>query len=193
MKIDWKAGLLIILLAVPAFLFLFLFFFGENQFDLQYKFPVAIENEGEVEYFLEDSDYTHIAESYQKPPTGGDTLYLKIPLSERQSGKPHIIIVYYNEQNVEPDYNQYAELIRLEDKVKNQNRVQLLKMYDEGQMSAYWNELFRLIKKAYPEAYSADGLMLLIDEKGFFRGVYKPSIKAEIDRLITEYQIILKF
>jgi protein SCO1/2 len=194
MKIDWRAGLLIILLAVPAFLFLFLFFFGENQFDLPYKFPVAVDKSGEQQVLIEDdAKYSDFIKSCKKPPIGGDSLYLKFPVSERQSQKPHIIMVYYNENNSEPGYNQYAELIRLEDKVKNQKRVRLLKMYENRQLTAYWKSLFQFIKTQYPGEYSDEGIMLLIDEKGYFRGVYKPYIKAEIDRLITEYQIILKF
>jgi protein SCO1/2 len=44
-----KAGILLLLLVVPAFVFLFLKIFGQNQFTLQTFFPVIDAKTGKIE------------------------------------------------------------------------------------------------------------------------------------------------
>ncbi|MFD1143856.1 SCO family protein [Larkinella insperata] len=66
-----KAGILLLLLVVPAFIFLFLKVFGENQFTLQTFFPVIDAKTGKIE--------TRPAKKTLFGDNGQDTVFYAVP------------------------------------------------------------------------------------------------------------------
>ncbi len=193
MKINLKAGLLVILLAVPAFLFLFLFFFGENRFDLPYLLNLGTAENGEIELNEKCRSFSNqdfLIEHSGKMEIKSDSVYLQFDgLNENHSKS--IKIIYDCSSEAGPSENHMAELKRINDKIQNKRNIELLFLYGADKNEKYFNNLFKFLESVYTAYYFPDGIILLIDENNYFRGLYNPSVKAEVDRLVTEYQILL--
>ncbi len=193
MKINLKAGLLIILLAAPAFLFLFLFFFGENQFDLPYLLAIGTKEKKEITILEKCKNFSNpefIFENSDKTELISDSVYLTFKNSYDNNTRS-VKILYDCLAENGPSENQIAELKRIEGKIQNQDKVKMLLLYREGKDQAYFTEFYELLELCFKQYYFPDGMLILIDENNYFRGFYDPSIKSEVDRLITEYQILL--
>lgn len=193
MKFNLKAGLLVMLLAVPAFLFLFLLFFGENQFDLPYLFAVGSNKDGEIVLSercenLPNSDF--LIENANQANFLSDSVFLIYggPGAEDSNS---VKIVYDCLNDTGPSENQISELKRIENKIENKPRVKLLFLYGSVSQNEYFRNFYNLLETCYKNYYYQNGIILLIDNKNYFRGVYDPSVKSEVDRLVTEYQILL--
>ncbi|MEQ8358661.1 MAG: hypothetical protein RH860_04180 [Cytophagales bacterium] len=188
-----KAGLLVILLAVPAFLFLFLFFFGENRFDLPYLLNLGIVKNGDIELNENCRSFSKpdfLIDNSGKTEIQSDSIYLIFDgLTKDDSKSIRIIYDCINEKG--PSENHIAELKRLKDKIQNKRNIELLILYGADKNEKYFNNLFEFLKSVYTAYYFPDGMLLLIDENNYFRGIYNPTVKAEVDRLVTEYQILL--
>lgn len=193
MKINIRAGLLVILLAVPAFLFLFLFFFGENRFDLPYLLNLGIAKNGEIELNENCRSFSNpdfLIDNSGKTEIQSDSVYLLFDGITKDDSKS-IKIIYDCIIENGPSENHIAELNRLKDKIQNKRNIELLFLYGADKNEKYFNNLFELLESVYTTYYFPDGILFLIDENNYFRGIYNPSVKAEVDRLVTEYQILL--
>lgn len=181
MNKNLRAGLLIILLAVPAFLFLFLKFFGENQFDLPYLFSPGT---GNIEEYSQ-----HDAYEFLSKPEGQDSIYIRL-LDPNFSPTNHSILFLYEAE--EDRNNHEEELKRISSKIENRPEISLFTIQNGGLRP----EVSKLINNAYElrrEKSMPKTMLFLIDDEKHFRGAYDPSFKSEIDRLVIEYQILLKF
>lgn len=185
MKKHLKTGLLIIMLAVPVFLFLFLKFFGENKFDLPYLVALGVEKTSFSELY---NDYDqNLDENYLKS-IPGDSIYLVFPeIDSNLDGSKAVLILYSPLQSF--NENQQLEIDRFKSKIKNPTDLNIIEIKN-AETDKFWSLFFKVNKQKGRTFVNNVGMIALLDQKGFFRGIYNPSIKSEIDRLITEYQIL---
>ena len=185
MKKHFKTGLLIVMLAVPVFLFLFLKFFGENKFDLPYLISLGVEN-SEIKDINQSFNF-ELAESYFKS-IPDDSIYLVFPeIDSNLDGSKAVLILYSPKQSFTK--NQQLEIDRFKSKIKNPDKLNIIEIKN-AESDDYWSIFFEINKQKGRSFVNNIGMLALIDQGGFFRGIYNPGIKSEIDRLITEYQIL---
>ncbi len=218
---KFKAGILIAVLAVPAFVFIFLKVFAENKFDLPYFFP-------------------ELEESGQAKIIKGDTVWSKAPVFKliNQDGNQYtntdstikVVSFFFSRcTTICPPTNKNLE--RIQETFKNEPKVSIISIsidpnndkdsvlksfatkfnainnkwqfltgdkayiYDLGikgfklpiaDASEYNKEI-----KSVDETFIHSDKLLLVDSKGYFRGIYSSTDKFEIDRLKAEIKVLL--
>jgi protein SCO1 len=198
-----KAGILIILIVIPAFIFLFLEFFGSNVFALPYLFPVAISSPDKDKPIALDRPYPdreslNFLEYMGNPdPEGSDTLYLKLPLLSNNFKKNESSLntmIFFVPEPFRAEVNLIIKRMnsRLE-KGKINNFVLYPDMQTQFDPGSDEGIILELVKnrKASGEEIPAY-LAMLVDERGFIRGLYSPHNPEDADRMIVETEVLIK-
>jgi protein SCO1/2 len=161
-----KAGMLTLVLALPALIVLFLHGFAENHFQLPYFVP------------LTDSSGRIVM-------NGQDTLFYQVPTTNKKSIR---VVSFIGDDAPNQLKQQFLRVEKLAsekiivEKIAGQNaeieaiqkyRVPLLKKAKSSQTIPYYEQF------------------VLIDKKGYIRGFYEGTNPEEVDRLITEIKILL--
>lgn len=217
-----KAGILLIVLGIPAFVFIFLKVFGENKFDLPHYFP-ELDASGEVKV------------------VNGDTTFITVPnftLTDQSDEKVEFnkdkitVVSFFFSRcgTICPITNK--NLLRVAETFKSNYSIdiltltvdpvydtpEILKKYANELGSSYKNWRFLTGDKKYIYDLAIKGLklpvsdasdydknivdidqtfihsdkLLLIDTKGNIRGIYEGTNKSDIERLVVEIKVLLK-
>lgn len=217
-----KAGILLIVLGIPAFVFIFLKVFGENKFDLPHYFP-ELDASGEVKV------------------VNGDTTFITVPnftLTDQSDEKVEFnkdkitIVSFFFSRcgTICPITNK--NLLRVAETFKSNDSIdiltltvdpvydtpEILKKYANELGSSYKNWRFLTGDKKYIYDLAIKGLklpvsdasdydenivdidqtfihsdkLLLVDKKGNIRGIYEGTNKSDIERLVVEIKVLLK-
>ncbi len=196
MQLKSKAGLLVVLLIVPALFFLFLVFFGQNKFELPFFLAYSVESDSGILILkknLHKDKSLFLDQFSSKNSVSEDTLYLKLPSNYLNLPANRIVILFNSESFANPSENQKAELLRINEKIENREDIVLFERYQGDSENEFWTNFISFVKTGESRNYNSEGMIFLFDKDGFCRGLYDPSVKAEVDRLITEYQILQKF
>lgn len=199
------------LLLVPVLAFLFLKLFGVNRFGLPTYYPMAVDStqvQGKWQY---DTTYHQIPGFNLTSQTGQ-------PFSQNQlEGNLYVANFFYTDcqsncRQVSTQLSRVQDAFRLQPSVKilsfslkpEQDSVQVLKAYANSFRanpekwifltgpSAQMQQLLESGFKASEAAtLSLEQRLLLIDGNKQVRGIYNGSDAAEVDRLITEINVLL--
>lgn len=220
-KNYFKAGILIAVLGVPALVFLFLKIFGENKFDLPYYFPEIDANgqtmviKGDTvwskapSFTLKDQNNALITNNDSSiyvvnfffsrctticPPTLSNLERLQEAFKGRKQLKIYSISIdpKYDSvgllKSVSGDYNAKYDTWKFltgDKKYIYDIAVKGFKL-PVADASDYDEKI-----KSPDETFIHSDKLLLIDSKGFFRGIYSSTDKFEIDRLKAEIKVLL--
>ncbi len=170
------------MIAIPAFVFVFLEFFGENVYHLRYLYPVK-ENRGS-DLFWDPSGLPLFDEGEFLGKPNGDTTFLRIPdRLVKTNGKAVVLLLLPGIPDEEIRVLTQRMMVRLG---KKNLKIQNLSMEEPiGQF------IIELAKEQGPQLSSGQGLILLIDRDGYFRGSYLSPNPKEHDRVIIEIEILL--
>ncbi len=159
-----KAGMLTLVLALPALVILFLHSFAENHFELPYLIPVT-DSSGKVQL------------------NGKDTVFYQVPVENRG----RIKVVSFVDTT---EHNQIREqLLRIEKIVSKDISIENSPLSEQ---EAAQNYRVSTIKKAKPaKTILFNEQFVLIDKEGYIRGFYDGTDPTDVDRLITEIEILL--
>ncbi len=184
MKNFKRAGILVVLIVIPAFLFVFLEFFGENVFSLPYKFPVGIKSEnGTIEFFEDlgiDPNNSELFLSYGKPEKqGNDSIYFLMNPKQyfARVSSNRIAFVLFLSQEADGNIDQLTS--RVNSRIGKQ-KVSFLK---SSTMDRSVSILMELSKPKVPIA-------ILVDINGFIRSVYRDLETETTDRLLNELEVL---
>lgn len=221
-KKIFKAGILAVLLGVPALVFIFLHFYGKNHFDLPFLMP-EIDDTGNVIVVNGDTTFHQIPE-FELTDQNGNVFS-----SEKMKGKITVADFFFTRcGTICPKIS--SELTRVQGVFKDNNDVLLISTsidpkYDSSNvLNAYaqkyeaiagkWFFLTGEKRKIYDLAIKGFKLpvadaseydekitdidqtfihsekLLLIDKKGFIRGIYDGTNKEDVDRLIVEISVL---
>lgn len=175
-----KAGILAILVVIPAFVFVFLEIFGENVFALPYKYPIGRYGDEKV-----DSIFSEVFPGMDIQICSGapnnDTLYLKWTGALYSSFYAPTFIIPQNE-SLKKETSMFKQ--RLISRVgEGSIKVQDYKPGAGGEINY----------KGLPDNQDGNAdKAFLIDPSGFFRGSYDLQDIDEQERAIVETEILLK-
>jgi protein SCO1/2 len=204
-----KAGILIALLMVPAFVFLFLKGFTTNHFDLPYFRPLT---DSSGRFVL-----NNYADTVYKPVTGWHFTRNEAILSEKDLRGKWVVVgnmyancsdsckqVLTNLKRVETLTVSMPGLllVTLTDSRKNVERS--FKELELSENKSWWilegssDEMASALESLYiddekntvNQTISASQELVLLDEMGFVRGRYDGLDPEEIDRLMAEIKIL---
>ena len=220
-KKYFKAGILIATLGIPVFVFLFLKFFGKNNFDLPYFFPVIAENgevkviNGDTifhqppsfqlidqnnrpfKYKSTDGGIRIISFFFSRCGTICPTTNSNLSrIQEKFKDKVSLISI-----TVDPVYDTPKVLSAYSK--KHQAKLGLW-FFLTGDKRYIYNLAIKGFKlpvadaneydqniKSIDETFIHSDKLLLIDDRGFIRGIYSSTDKFEIDRLVVEIKVLL--
>ncbi|MDF7818188.1 hypothetical protein P1X15_11305 [Runella sp. MFBS21] len=159
-----KAGLLTIVLVLPALVLLFLHLFAENHFKLPYLVPLK-DTTGAVKMM------------------GKDTVFYKVPGVEpskinvvgfwKDEEASHLAVQFSRVQKLASEEIVFRRVRSDEAEFVNIYKLSPLKKYQSSETIPYTQQF------------------VLIDKKGHIRGFYDGSDPVEVDRLIAELKILL--
>lgn len=219
MKNTQKVGILIGILVIPALIFLFLKFFGQNYYDLPYLFP-KIDDYGNAVVKDGDTVFHQIPrfELLDKDgkPFTTDKIKDKIYVADFFFTRCGTICPKLSKSltRIQEAYQNNSDVLIVSHTVDPEHdRGEVLQKYaaDYKAIDNKWffvtgdkANIYKLIIEGYklpvsdssmlnkPEdAFVHSEKMLLIDKNGFVRGIYDGTNKADVDRLITEIDILL--
>ena len=194
-----KAGMLIILLALPAFFFLFLRGCTTNHYDLPYFNPLTDSN-GRILVDGVDTIYYRVSGVLGVTP-GGDTV-TSLSLSEK------ISVFYLDKGGSEHEKSHLAEdrkrLLQLLEKEKD---FQLLERVAESPRPDREPAVIRLYRLKDSDSWerilktnqnhNLDGTLsqisslVLVDPKGYIRGYYDLADTDDFERAVAEIKVLL--
>ncbi len=158
-----KAGILVVILVIPALVFIFLKLFGKNNFDLPYYFPVINERD-EVKIVKGDTVFNQ-APAFQLISQNGDTLN-----SEELKGKIFVTSFFFSRcGTICPPVN--TNLSRVQENFKHEDLLKLVSItVDPAHDSSE-------VLKAYSSKYGAlkDKWYFLTGDKAY---IYNLAIKG---------------
>jgi protein SCO1 len=199
-----KAGILLIVLGIPAFVFIFLKVFGENKFDLPHYFP-ELDESGEVRVVnsliqYQNSDISVVSFFFSRCGTVCPITNKNL-LRVAENFKTNDAVKIYS-LTVDPVFD----------------RPNVLKKYASELGANYKNWRFLTGDKKYIYDLAIKGFklpvsdaseydknivdidqtfihsdkLLLVDTKGHIRGIYEGTNKSDIERLVVEIKVLLK-
>ena len=216
MKITIKAGILIIILLVPAFVYLSLKYFGNNHYHLPKMVPIDVIEKKVNGKVVNDTVY-HQIPSFNFLSTSGDTLN-----STSLNGKIYVADFFFTRcgsicpkmtsqltrvQNTFADDNDFKILSFTVD--PEHDSIDVLKSYalKYNAKASVWHFLtgekqliYRLAKDGFKinaledpnggiEFVHSDKL-ILVDKNRIIRGFYDGTDPKDVDRLITEIKVL---
>ncbi len=212
-----KAGVLIVLLALPVFIFIFLHLFAENHFKLPYYAP-KLDSTGSVmkngkdtvfcqipPFSLMDQNGRIVTEALTK-----NKIYIAHFFSTSDDSVSRRLTLSLSRINNE-FFNEPSVLILSHGVDTKNDSVAVLKKYEQQYATKTGKWLFltgdsraleRLAKAGYKlpfldkstvslETFLPSSKLLLIDPEGYIRGVYDGLDPLEIDRLRAEVMVLL--
>jgi len=156
--------MLTLVLALPAFIVLFLHSFGENHFELPYYVP-AVDSTGKVVF------------------DGKDTVFYQVRLKNQDS----IRAVAFFEQSGNVILNQHFS--RVKKLLNNEISLELVKGDSATLVDTY--KLSNLKNAKTKQTIPYNEQFVLIDKQGYIRGFYDGKDEKEVERLITEINVLL--
>jgi len=209
--------MLIVLLALPVFIFIFLHLFAENHFKLPYFVP-KLNTAGQVikngkdtvfsqvpPFRLIDQNGAIITDAVTKGKiyvaqffsTRDDSVSRKLSLSlgrinNEFSNEPKVLILSHT---VEPSHDTTAVLKKYEQQYAAKTGKWYFLTGDSRALEGLAKRGYRVLSfdknKASIETFYPSRELLLIDTKGYIRGVYDGLVPLEIDRLRAEIMVLL--
>ncbi len=193
-----KAGMLIVLLAFPAFFFLFLKTCGTNHYDLPYFHPLA-DSAGRVVLNGTDTAYYRVSGVLGVTPRG-DTVTSGL-LGDKISA------FYLGGSHDPAGENRLSEdnKSRLLEILSGEKDFQLLEITGEqdaevgaalikirsGSVPDRWEEVLKIDEKPGSEGtLYASSSLVLVDGEGYIRGYYDLSDTDDFDRAIAEIKVL---
>lgn len=161
-----KAGMLTLVLVLPALVILFLHGFAENHFQLPYLVPLT-DSSGKVSI------------------NGKDTVFYQVP----NAGRGQIEIVSFFTNNASNQLvQQYSRVKKLASEVVRLERI----TGSDAENAATQKYRVTPLKKAKSlETIPYYEQFVLLDKKGYIRGFYDGTDPEEVDRLTAEVKILL--
>lgn len=158
-----KAGMLTLVLVLPALVILFLHGFAENHFELPYLAPLT-DASGRIQF------------------NGKDTVFYQVPIETQDKIR---VVSFFGDTG----HSQAREqLSRVEKIVSNDVLIEKLTSNESEAVQRY---RVTSIKKGKPaKTILFNEQFVLIDKKGFIRGFYDGTDPVDVDRLITEIEIL---
>jgi protein SCO1/2 len=209
MRKLFRAGILIVLLVIPALIFIFLKIFATNHYDLPYYNP-TMDSTGSVLRLMATGDTL-----YDKVSTENLMLPSGKPLAEDIFKDKFTAVTYLPAHCDEPCKIQFDRLGRIFELTNQIQGFQLLSITDslQANYSTYspqigkpgWNvavflpefresvmlQNFKFQTLALKQqTNSIENKLMLIDSKGIVRGYYNGADVDEIDRLMAEIRIL---
>ena len=161
-----KAGMLTLVLVLPALVILFLHGFAENHFQLPYLVPVT-DSSGRVSM------------------NGKDTVFYQVPNTKQNQIK----IVSFFSNNVS---NQLAQqYLRVEKLASEEVLLERITGSDAEKEAIQKYRAVPLKKAKSLETIPYNEQFVLLDKKGYIRGFYDGTNPEEVDRLTAEVKILL--
>lgn len=220
MKGSLKAGILFVLLGIPALAFIFLKVFGKNNFDLPYFFP-KVDEGGEASVVNGDTLFNQVP-AFKLINQNGDSLGYKpanttvvftffsrcgticpminhniIQVAENFKEKSAVNFLGIS---VDPKHDSSAVLKQMQKSLGSEG---LNINYLSGDKSYIYKLLIKDFKlsvadaseynqeiKHIDEAFIHTSKVLLIDRKGYVRGIYDGTLKEDMDRLKVEIKVL---
>lgn len=166
MKRYLKAGLLTLVLVLPALIVIFLHVFTENHFTLPYVQPL-VDSTGKVVV------------------NGMDTVFYQIPIAADQK----ISVTAFFGSN--PSTQLIQQFSRVEKLASNEVKVTSLKGPDTEKQAIdiYKLKPFQKLKPSKTISYNEQ--FVLIDKQGYVRGIYDGMDPEDVDRLLAELKILI--
>lgn len=222
LKNKFKAGILIATLGIPALVFLFLKFFGTNEFDVPYFFPEldeqgeVIVSKGDTvfhqipDFKLINQDSLEISRDTSKlsvinlfftrcgticPPTNTNILRVLENLNGFNGLKVYSISVdpRYDTPTVLKSYISSRKLANANWQMLSGDKAYIYDYAIKGlKISAADASAYDPKITDIDETFIHSDKLLLIDKRGFCRGIYTGTNKFEIDKLIVEAKVLLK-
>lgn len=217
MKIYYKAGLLIIILLVPAFVYLFLKSFGNNHYRVPKMLPVDVIEKSVNGLKVTDTIYHHV------PPFQFTTSTNTQFGSKQLEGKVYIADFFFSRcPSICPTMT--TQLKRVQSTFIDNKEIQLVSFtvdpendtpevldafatkykanpeswhFLTGQKDAIYKvakEGFKISAMDDPaggEAFVHSDKLILVDKDKIIRGFYNGTDPKEVDRLITEVKVLL--
>lgn len=221
MNKSLKAGILIIILGVPALSFVFLKIFGNNNFDLPYFFPV-LDDKDEVVIVNGDTSFVRL-EAFTLEDQNSETYSF-------DNGKIRVVSFFFSRcGSICPILN--ANLFEVADSFKDQDKVEFVGLtvdpkHDTPAVLKEYGKVFNIEKLNYKlltgdkakiydiclgtfklpvadaseydktikdvdEMFIHSDRVILVDTEGFVRGIYTGTDKEEVDRLRLEIKVLL--
>jgi len=161
-----KAGVLTLVLVLPAFLILFFHGFAENHFQLPYLIPLT-DSGGNVSM------------------RGQDTLFYQVPST---SGTVIRVVGFFDKETS----SLVSENFSIVEKLASDKVVMERVIGEEAGMAAFQKYRVQTLKKAKTsETIPYNDQFLLIDSKGFIRGLYNATSPEDVERLTAEVKVLL--
>lgn len=161
-----KAGMLTLVLVLPALVILFLHGFAENHFQLPYLIPLT-DSSGKVSMNGKDTLF------YQVPNTDGDQIKIISFISKNASNQ------------LKQQYSRVEKLasgdVILENIVGSETEREAIQTY----------RVSPLKKEKSLETIPYNEQFVLLDKKGYIRGFYDGTNPEDVDRLTAEVKILL--
>lgn len=217
MKIYYKAGLLIIILLVPAFVYLFLKSFGNNHYSVPKMVPVDVIQKSVNGMKVTDTIYHHV------PPFQFTTSTNTQFGSKQLEGKIYIADFFFSRcPSICPTMT--TQLMRVQSAFKDNKEIQLVSFTVDPEndtpevLAAFaskykanpgtWHFLtgqkdaiYKLAKEGFKisamddpaggEEFVHSDKLILVDQNKIIRGFYNGTDPKEVDRLITEVKVLL--
>lgn len=161
-----KAGILTLVLVLPALLILFLHGFAENHFQLPYLVPLT-DTSGNVRM------------------NGKDTLFYQVPA---QNLKAATIVSFSSGDTSAPIIDALSIVGKLAS-----NEINVIRIAGED-VEEKATQIYRVVPLKKAKSFKTipfNEQFLLIDSKGFIRGIYDGTNTEEIERLTAEVKILL--
>jgi protein SCO1 len=166
MKRYLKAGLLTLVLVLPALIVIFLHVFTENHFTLPYVQPL-VDSTGKVVI------------------NGTDTVFYQIPTAVDKKIK---VVAFFGPN---PSTQLTQQFSRVEKLASVDVNVTPLKGADIEKQAAEVYKLKPFEKLKPSKTISYNEQFVLIDKDGYVRGVYDGMDPEDVDRLLAELKILI--
>jgi protein SCO1 len=166
MKRYLKAGLLTLVLVLPALIVIFLHVFTENHFTLPYVQPL-VDSTGKVVI------------------NGTDTVFYQIPTAVDKKIK---VVAFFGPN---PSTQLTLQFSRVEKLASEDVNVTPLKGADIEKQAAEVYKLKPFEKLKPSKTISYNEQFVLIDKDGYVRGVYDGMDPEDVDRLLAELKILI--
>jgi protein SCO1/2 len=161
-----KAGILTLVLVLPALVILFLHGFAENHFQLPYLVPIT-DSSGRISM------------------NGKDTVFYQVPDTDRGKIK---IISFFTKTTSKQLVQQYSRVEKLA------SSEVFLANIDGNEAEKEATQKYRvppLKKEKSLETIPYNEQFVLLDKQGFIRGFYDGTNPEDVDRLTAEVKILL--
>lgn len=190
-----RAGMLVILLALPVLVFLGLRFFGTNHYRLPYYLP-ATDADGRVQLNGEDTLFRQLDRTY----------YAGVAMSDTPSDRMYLVHVLDSTcaESCERVLAQAARIQALATSIEGLKVVTLIRRGITFGNTPTWEiktlndaELAQSIlaigfneKQLGGQTIPLESKFLLIDRAGYLRGYYNALLPEDIDRAMAEIKVL---